>query len=380
MKRFISIILILTLVATAVLSGCAQRGQAGGDAVSLALSSEIQNWEGTDGVSAAALLGSMKKAQDKGGKLSIVCTTFPQYDWVRQIVGDSTDRVDLTLLLNSRIDLHSYQPSVGDIVRISECDLFIYVGGESDGWVEDILERVVNDDMIVINMIETIGDSAKIEEVIEGMEKDSHDGDGDGNIGDADDDGHGGDGDDEHDEEYDEHVWLSLKNAQILCAVIAYVISALDVEYAETYQNNATGYIEKLDSLDSEYQKAVSSAPVKTLLFGDRFPFRYLVDDYGIGYYAAFSGCSAETEASFDTIIFLTEKVDELGLKSIMVTESSDKRLAETIIRESNLGNQQILVLDAMQSVTISGETSGTTYLSIMESNLDTIKEALSYG
>jgi zinc transport system substrate-binding protein len=307
--------------------------------------------------------GDSESSQTVGNKkISVVCTIFPQYDWVRQILGDKADNMDITLLLDNKIDLHNFQPSVDDIVKISTCDLFIYVGGESDEWVDDALKEVVNKDMVVINLLDVLGDEAKAEEIKPGMETEEEE-----------------DEDAEEDEdEYDEHVWLSLKNAQIFCAAIADALSSLDADNSDAYQSNLTAYNDKLSALDSDYQAAVSAAPIKTLLFGDRFPFRYLVDDYGLDYHAAFVGCSAETEASFDTVIFLAGKMDELNLKNIMVTESSDKKIAETV-RDNTAGkNQQILVLDAMQSVASNDVENGATYLSIMESNLNVLKEALS--
>ncbi len=307
-------------------------------------------------------------------KISIVCTIFPQYDWVRQILGDKADNIELTLLLDKKIDLHSYQPSVENIAKVSACDLFIYVGGESDQWADDVLLEATNKDMVVINLLDILGDAAKAEEIIEGMEEEDHDhGDEDDHNHDDDDEDH----DHEGEVEYDEHIWLSLKNAQILCVAIANAVSTLDADNAEIYQSNLTAYNEKLSALDSEYQTAVDNAPIKTLLFGDRFPFRYLVDNYGLDYYAAFVGCSAETEANFTTIIFLAGKADELNLKNIMVTESSDQSIAKTIINNTTGKNQQILVMNAMQSVTKSDVQNGTTYLTVMESNLNILKEAL---
>ena len=309
---------------------------------------------------AAASAGCTQSGIQRDSKTSVVCTIFPQYDWVRQILGDKADSMDLTLLLSNKADLHSYQPSVDDIVKISTCDLLIYVGGISDGWVEATLSDTINEKMIVINLLEALGDAVKTEEIVEGMEDD--------------DDNESGDDKDE----YDEHVWLSLKNAIVLCNTIAAALVSLDAGNAEAYQNNLELYIGKLTALDSEYRAAVDAAPVRMLLFGDRFPFRYILDDYGIDYFAAFAGCSAETEASFKTIIFLTEKTDEFNLRNIMVTESSDKKIAETIIRESRDKNQRILVMDAIQSVASVDVENGATYLSIMESNLRVLKEALS--
>ena len=286
----------------------------------------------------------------------IVCTVFPQYDWVRQILGDQADAFELTLLTNDATDLHNYQPSVADVVKISSCDLFIYVGGESDGWVGDLLKNTTNKNMAVINLLGLLGDAAKLEETLEGMETF---------------------GESYSEEDYDEHVWLSLNNTRLFCPAIAAALSDLDPGNAGEYRNNLAAYLEKLAALDAAYQESADSASEKTLLFGDRFPFRYLMEDYGLTPYAAFTGCSAETEASFDTIIYLAQKADELQLKNIIVTESADQSIAKTIIDNTKEKNQKILVLDAMQSVTQDDVQNGTTYFSIMENNLNVLKEAM---
>ena len=303
------------------------------------------------------IISGCNQKEDINEKLNIVCTVFPQYDWVRQIIGERVDNFNLTLLLKNRIDLHNYQPSVDSIVTISTCDLFIYIGGESDKWVVSVLNQAVNPNMTVINLVDKLGSTVKAEEFIEGMEEDADE--------------------DEHEGDFDEHVWLSLKNAVSFCSVIAEALSSLDAKNAEEYQNNLKIYVQKLLALDDEYQTAISTAPINTLLFGDRFPFRYLVDDYGLNYYAAFPGCSAETEASFETIIFLAKKADELALKNIMVTESSDQSIAKTIIGSASGNSRKILVLDAMQSITMTDAENGASYLSIMENNLAVLKEAL---
>jgi len=297
--------------------------------------------------------GSAVPATDK--KMSIVCTIFPQYDWTRQILGDKADDVELTLLLKNKSDMHSYQPTFGDIAKISDCDLFIYVGGESDLWVEDALKEATNKNMTAINLLAELGEASKEEEIKEGMESEG----------------------DEEEGTYDEHVWLSLRNAQIFCSVIAGALSSADPGNAGYYENNLAAYLAKLESLDLEYRAAADAAQNKTLLFCDRFPFRYLTDDYGLDYFAAFAGCTADTDASIGTIIFLIEKVNELDLKKILVTESSDKGLAKTVIRESKEKEAQILVLDAMQSVTSDDAENGAAYLSITESNLNVLKEAM---
>lgn len=299
------------------------------------------------------------RANDK--RFSVVCTIFPEYDWVREILGDS-EEFDVSFLLDNGVDLHSYQPTAADIVKISACDLFIYVGGESDEWVEDALESASNKNMTVINLLDALGDLVKEEELVEGMQGEE-----------AEDDEEEG----EEGPEYDEHVWLSLKNAKKLVDVICDGICGIDKENAETYRNNANAYKIKLSELDEKYEEAVNSAAFKTVLFGDRFPFRYLVDDYGLDYYAAFVGCSAETEASFETIVFLSGKVDELGLKHVMIIENSDRKIAETIISNTKTKDQDIVVMDSIQSVTSAESSKGTTYIGIMNKNLDAIKKAL---
>lgn len=304
---------------------------------------------------------------------NIVCTIYPQYDWVMQLLGDNADKYNVTLLLNNGADLHNYQPSAKDIIAISTCDLFIYVGGESDSWVQDVIKESTNEDMITINMLEVLGDEAYEEEIIEGMEEEEHSHDDD-NL--HNDDAHDEDSDDSH-VEYDEHVWLSLKNARTICSEISSALCKLDDKNKTDYDNALNAYTQSIDALDKKYADTVLSAKRNTLLFGDRFPFRYFVEDYNLDYYAAFPGCSAETEASFQTIVFLAEKTDELNLPAVCVTESSDQSIASTIIDNTKSQNQQILILDSMQSVTENDIQKGISYLTIMESNLEVLRTAL---
>ena len=293
---------------------------------------------------------------DDSKKLTIVTTIFPEYDWVKNILGDNPAKAEVTMLLDNGVDLHSYQPTAEDIMKISSCDMFVYVGGESDEWVEDALKEATNKDMIVINLLESLGDSVKEEEIVEGMQEEEH---------------HHEDGDE------DEHVWLSLKNAVAVTETLSAKISSLDPANSDIYKANTEAYVSKLKDLDNRYEEAVSESPVKTLLFGDRFPFRYLTDDYGLKYYAAFVGCSAETEASFETITFLSSKADELSLNAVMTIEGADHRIAETIVDNTASKDQKILTMDSMQSTTSKDVSEGASYYSIMESNLATLKEAL---
>ena len=296
-------------------------------------------------------------------KLSIVTTIFPEYDWVREILGEKADNAEITMLLDNGVDLHSYQPTADDIVKISDCDLFIYVGGESDEWVEDALRNAANGNMKVINLLEVLGDSVKTEEIVEGMQEAEHE--------------HEDAEEHEHEEEADEHVWLSLKNAKMLVRVISKALQELDPDSKDIYAANADAYVKKLSALDAEYQTAVDAASNKTILFGDRFPFRYLVDDYGLRYYAAFVGCSAETEAGFETISFLAKRVDEWKLPCVLTIEGAQHKIAETIVRNTTAKNQRVLTMDSMQSTTSKDVKNGTTYLSVMEKNLSVLKEAL---
>ena len=308
-------------------------------------------------------------------RLRVVTTIFPEYDWVREILGDKADNAEVTMLLDNGADLHSYQPTADDIVKISECDLFIYVGGESDDWVDDALKNAANKNMKVVNLLEALGDSVKTEEVVEGMQEEKHDHDHDHEDADEHDDAK--EHDHEEEAEYDEHVWLSLKNAQTLCSAISGVLQQIDPDNKDTYAANASAYIKKLSALDADYQAAVNAATRKTVLFGDRFPFRYLAEDYGLRYYAAFAGCSAESEASFETISFLAGKVDELNLPCVLTIEGVQHKIAETIVRNTAAKNQKVLTMDSMQSTTSKDAANGTTYLSVMERNLSVLKEAL---
>ncbi len=310
---------------------------------------------------ACALVGCKSNAGGQDDKMSVVVTIFPEYDWVKNILGGKADDAELTMLLDNKVDLHSYQPTADDMVKISGCDLFIYVGGESDSWVEDALKNPKNPNRKVINLLEVLGDAVKNEEIAEGMEEHDHE--------DAD--------EHDHEEEKDEHVWLSLRNAKTICFAIAEQLSALDPENKDTYAKNLQAYSEALTALDKEYSKAVEEGAHKTILFGDRFPFRYLVSDYGLDYFAAFSGCSAETEASFETITFLAGKVDELDLPCVLTIEGANHKIAQTIVQNTKTKNQQVLAMDSMQSITSQDVKNGVSYLSVMQKNLEVLKSAL---
>ena len=314
-------------------------------------------------IMAATIFGGCSSAPAKDeGKLNIVTTIFPEYDWVSNITSGAED-VNITLLLENGADLHSYQPTAEDIVKISSCDVFIYVGGESDKWVDDALKGVTNKEMTVINLLDILGTKAKEEETVEGMQAEHEVKDGKEEA--------------EEEAELDEHVWLSLKNASMLCGKISDKLSEKDAKNKELYSKNTENYLKKLNELDARYKAVRDSAKYDTLIFADRFPFRYLIDDYNLKYYAAFSGCSAESEASFETVAFLAKKLDELKLPALMKIDGSDGKIANTVLQTSNQKNAQILELDSMQSVNKKDIDEGKTYLSIMESNLAVFTQAV---
>jgi len=376
MKKRVIMLTALAVAVCGIFAGCSKTGTE-----TKSSTKSVTSATSSAAASSTASTKSEAKTDDANKKFSVVCTIFPEYDWIRQLVGDKKDNYEITYLLDKGVDLHSYQPTAEDIAKIANCDLFVYVGGESDGWVNDALKESKNDKMQVVNLLETLGKNVKPEEVVEGMqEEDEHDHDHDDkDHDDKDHDHEDADHDHDHEEEteYDEHVWLSLRNATVLVNTLAEKLQIIDPENKDYYATTAADYTAKLGDLDSRYLATIKKAKVKTVLFGDRFPFRYLVDDYGLKYYAAFVGCSAETEASFETVAFLAKKTDDLKLKSVLVIENSDQKIAKKIVETTKDKSQNIVVLNSMQSITNEDIANGATYLSIMESNLKALASAL---
>ena len=305
------------------------------------------------------LVFSCSKKEPSGGKkdgISIVATIFPEYDWVRQICG-SNEKINLSLLMKNGVDMHSFTPTTKDMINLSTCDILIYVGGESDAWIQSALKNKTNKNLVEINLMEILGDGIKEEELVEGMEAEEE-----------------CEEEEVEETEYDEHVWLSVKNAKTLCKKITAEICRLLPEDSESFEKNLSAYIKQLDELDGEFKTACDSLDSKTLIFCDRFPFRYFTDDYNLDYYAAFLGCSAESEASFKTIAFLGKKVDELAAKKVFVLEKSDQKIARTVIANSKAKDAKIIVMDSMQSATDSDIKNGKTYISTMKKNLESLR------
>lgn len=297
-------------------------------------------------------------ADKDADKINVVCTVFPEYDWAREIAGD-TNSSDITLIADNGTDFHSYQPGTQDIVTVTSCDVLIYVGGQSDKWIEDALKNKSNPDMQVVKLTDVMKEG-----LISEPETQSED----------------HDHEHEHDDEehaFDEHVWLSLKNAAAFTEAIADAFCTADAENADLYRKNAENYIAEISEMDREFAEKVQSAKRKTVLFGDRFPFVYLMNDYDIEYYAAFPGCSSEADASFDTVVSLAEEVDREELPCVLTIEKSDCNIADAIISNTKSKDQKILTLDSMQIVRRDETEAGKTYLSVMKNNLDVLLEAL---
>lgn len=292
------------------------------------------------------LFCSCGKSETKKADLTVVCSTFPIYDFVKNIAGETAD----IILLDSTTDIHSFEPTAQDLITLSQADLFICIGGVSDAWVDKAIASAGNEKLAVLKLMDCV--TSVNEETVEGMQ--------------AEEEG--------EEAEADEHIWLSLKNAKLMCESIRDKLCDVKSRHSSTFKSNCKEYIKQLDELDKQYEEAISNSNKDTLVFADRFPFRYLCDDYGLKYYAAFPGCSSETNASFETVSFLIEKVKELNLSIILVTESSDLKIAQTINYATEAG---ALILNSCQSTHMEDIENGATYLGIMAENLTMLREAL---
>ena len=300
--------------------------------------------------------GCSKAPRTASKGIKVVCATAPLYDWTRQIT-EGTDSTDLSLIIGNGTDLHSFQPSAADIISIKSADVLVYVGGESDGWIRDALKETVNKNQQVVCLMDVLKDSIVEEEVVEGMQgEDEEEGEGE-----------------EEGPEYDEHVWMSLRLTRKSCKAIEEALEKVSSKDAAKYKANLESYDAKLVSLDKQYEEMVKGARLNTMIVPDRYPFRYLAEDYKLKYSAAFVGCSAETEASFETVKFLADKVKELDPKSVLIIENSDGKLAKTVLETAGKSDVKVEVLDSMQSC-----GKALDYLKTMTDNLGKLKAALS--
>lgn len=347
------------------------------------------------------------KTEDQ--KISVVTTIFPQYDFVRQIAGDS---VDLKMLLKPGEETHSYEPTPQDIIAIQNSDLFIYVGGENDSWVEDILESMPDNGRKTLKLVDCV-DTVE-EEHVEGMkeerghdheehdhEEHGHDSESDTHLdqnsdaeedhllqeqevqethldadGEAQADGeHGNDSTEAVSvHEIDEHVWTSPKNAEKIVERITELLCEADESHATEYQANAADYERQLEELDQEFRDVVDHSERNLLIFGDRFPFRYFADEYGLDYYAAFSGCASDTEPSAATMAFLINKVKEEQVPTVLKMELSNDNISKAI---AEAAGTDVKVFYSCHNLTAEEFENGETYLSMMKKNVETLKEVL---
>ncbi len=301
---------------------------------------------------------SDKLYHEGSGELNVVCTIFPPFDFARNVGGD---KITLTLLQDNGADLHNYVPTTATLEALSNADVFICVGGESDKWVDDAVSAANNPELKILKLTSSV--ILMHAELCGGEyyadyqtpEEEEHD--------------------HEHEHEGDEHVWTSLRNAVKITEVICEAFTEADSENGEYYRSNADAYISELETLDSKYTETFASAKRKNVVFADRFPFVYLLNDYGISYLAAFSGCSTEANASFATQTSLTEAVMKDSLPVVLTIEGTDKPLADTI---SSSTGCSILKMNSMQSIVRAEVTEGATYINIMKENLEVLKQALS--
>ncbi len=348
MKKILSFILIFTLL-TVILTGCTQKNNTN-------FNSTIE--------------------ADK--KISIVTTIFPIYDFVRAIAGD---KVDLTMLVRPGAEIHSFDPSPADIIKIQKADVFAYIGGENDQWVNTILDSMDTSSKKTIKLINSV--AVVTEETVEGMEA-GHHSHGDEDEHDHKHDEHEHEHDDhEHDEheghaheeaEYDEHIWTSPENAVLMINAITDALCEADSKNADIYKQNAVAYIAKLQELDSEIREIVDSAKHKLLVFGDRFPFRYFADEYELEYRAAFNGCSTETEASAGTLSYLIDFVKKKHVSYIFCIELSNQNIARSICEQTGT---EILLLHSCQNISKTDFEAGATYLSLMKQNAENLRKGL---
>lgn len=312
------------------------------------------------------IISCKAKSYNTQGKIQIVATIFPEYDWLMNIAGPNNDKIIPKLLIKNGVDVHSYNPSVKDITDISSCDILMFVGGESDEWIKEVIKEPTNKNMIVLNCMDIVKQNLLKEELKEGMQDEQEH---------------------NHNEEHhnhieenisnDEHIWFSIQNVRLCVTSLCNALCSLDSQNEAMYQERLATYLQKLDELDLEYKSVFESCKKNTIIVCDRFPFSYLVNDYNLDYYAAFLGCSSETNASFETVTFLSSKIDELDCNNVIVLESSNKKLAKTIINESSHKLADILVLDSMQTTTLNEIFNGKTYIATMKDNLEVLKKAL---
>ena len=306
---------------------------------------------------AASLYGCADRQRAEDGRLQVVCSVFPYYDFARQIGGDD---VDVTLLVAAGKETHSFEPTPLDVITLSQADVFLYNGGESEAWVDDILSAAGENIAVTLPLMPQV--SALAEEWTEGMEG-SHDG--------HDHEEHDHDSDDI---EYDEHVWTSPVLAKALCQAICDALCQADPAHRENYQARLTDYLAQLDGLDAAFREVVEAGHRRLLVFGDRFPLLYFCKEYDLDYRAAFHGCASDTEPSLATLKYLIDKVEDEEIPVVYTIELSSRKVADAIAETTGA---KVLTFQSCQTVSRQDMEAGATYLSLMWENVEALKEGL---
>ena len=315
-------------------------------------------------LSLAACAAPGEKADD--GKIQIVATLFPYYDFARAIAGG---RADVTLLLSPGREAHSFEPTPLDAVTISEADVFLYNGGEGEYWVEEMLDAAGEHIAVKARMMDHV--DALGEEFSEGMQgADAHDHDHDH----GDHDHESGEAHDSDEIEYDEHIWTSPKNAAILCRAVCDAICTADPANEDFYRANCDDYCAQIEALDARFADLCESAPRKLLVFADRFPMLYFCREFGLDYRAAFHGCSGDTEPSLATIKYLIDKVENENIPVVYTIDFGTKKVAAVV---SECTGAAIETIYSMQTVSRTDFDAGETYLTLMERNYDALRKGL---
>lgn len=315
------------------------------------MTKKLRMFSGLGLLIATFLLNGCAQRPETEYNKKVVSSTFSAYDFSKNIL-DGVDGYDVSYLTTSGTDLHSFVPTTKDIVNLATADLVIYIGGPSDEWIEDAIKNKVNPNQKVICLMELLKDSIVEEEFIEGMTEEEEEEEG---------------------IEYDEHVWMSLDNASVIAKEISLKLSEIDPSNKPSFDKNLEKYVSKLDTLRADFEKGIKEGTKDTVIVCDRFPFRYLFDEFDLKYYAAFPGCSAESEAGFDTVVFLSNKISQLNVDYVCVLENSPGEISKVVLDSSDKKDVGVLSLNSLQSVSMADVDSGASYLGIMRDNLETL-------
>ena len=365
-KLNIGIVLLVSIFIMGALSACASTTNTSEEKKAIEAES-IENKREENSVAEGKDEKEEKENSDE--KVNVVATIFPEYDFLRQIGGDD---INLSMLLTPGAESHSFEPTPKDIKEVDQSDMFVYVGGDSDAWIDSILDSVDVKDKKVVTLMDCV--ELVEEETVEGMTPEKEEDTEEEEKKEDTEQEAKEEGIEEEEIEYDEHVWTSPRNAKLIVQKLCDALCEIDTDNAAHYKENTRNYLTKLDKLDGEFKDIAAHAVRKEIIVGDRFPFRYFVDAYGLSYYAAFPGCSTDTEASAATIAFLTDKVKKDKIPVVFHIELSNEKICNSICEETGAKSE---LLNAVHNVTKDDFEKGITYLDLMEHNVTVLKEAL---